>query len=354
MAVTERVAAFFLHYSLKNMRLETIHTYLVYPEKNVEEQSEVRGMDYTRRTGKLFTLLESIFTKSPTECKNEIQFEMNDRGEQQNDCQDIVLKYLAKRSLVNGGQLAERLQRVSTHRSGLGLLFLLYGASGANKRLVISRFPADSGILAEEGNGKLEISFVEKIFMKSSKAYKAVVYEGSSKSDFWEGKAIDKQINNPETEISEYWIRDFLASDFLVTADRGTKRLAVAIKKVIKKSTDVEVKQEIASAVKLAKNLNGRVVNVNSFLDKLNVSEEVKKAVQTEMSAVSVAEKFRFSSGTFYEFLPYRSIELDNGAIVTGPADTFDEVFEVRVHRGNKTSYYTIGTIVNEKFKQRG
>src|SRR5690606_41300197 len=135
MAVTERVAACFLHYSLKNMRLETIHTYLVYPEKNVEEQSEVRGMDYTRRTGKLFTLLESIFNKSPTECKNEIQFEMNERGEQQNDCQDIVLKYLAKRSLVNGGQLAERLQRVSTHRSGLGLFFLLYGYYGDNKRL---------------------------------------------------------------------------------------------------------------------------------------------------------------------------------------------------------------------------
>lgn len=337
------------------MRLETIHTYLVPAEKNVADRSEITGEEYTPRSGKLFNLLESTFNKSPSECKIEIIFRMNDEGQQQNDCRDLILKYLAHRSLTNGIKLAERLQSVSTNRSGLGLLCLLYGSSGATKRLVISRFPADSGIVARTGNGKLEITYIEEIFMKSAKAYKSVIYEGTSlKSHFWEGKAVDKQINNPETQISEYWVSDFLLSDFQTTSARGTQRLADAIKYVIRKSTDVDLKHEITSAVRLAKSLNGRMVNASSFLERLNVSDEAKEAVLREMGPTSAAERFRFSADVFYDFLPYRTIQLDNGAIVTGPADTFDQVFKVEPHKGNKTSYYTIGKIVDERLKRRG
>ena len=52
--------------------------------------------------------------------------------------------------------------------------------------------------------------------MKSATAYKAAVYtEKSLDSDFWKGRAVDKQINSSETSISNYWIREFLESDFL-------------------------------------------------------------------------------------------------------------------------------------------
>ena len=53
---------------------------------------------------------------------------------------------------------------------------------------VMSRFPADSGILAEQTAKTLNVQFLEKIFMKSATSYKSAVYTGASPSDFWEGR----------------------------------------------------------------------------------------------------------------------------------------------------------------------
>ena len=44
--------------------------------------------------------------------------------------------------------------------------------------------------------------------MRSAYAYKAVLYRDSSlAAGFWTGRAVDKQINNAEQQISNYWNR---------------------------------------------------------------------------------------------------------------------------------------------------
>jgi hypothetical protein len=53
-------------------------------------------------------------------------------------------------------------------RSGLGLLFLIRGKERNKSKLVISGFPADNGILAEEQSNSLTVQFVERIFMKNA------------------------------------------------------------------------------------------------------------------------------------------------------------------------------------------
>jgi putative GTP pyrophosphokinase len=61
----------------------------------------------------------------------------------------------------------------TTHRSGLGLLFLVTGEDDGETKIVVSRFPADSGVLAEEKGKGLTVEFLERIFMKGAKSYKA-------------------------------------------------------------------------------------------------------------------------------------------------------------------------------------
>lgn len=187
------------------MNIEVIHSFLVNPEKGVETQSQIRGTEVIKDTSSgLFRMLSEIFRDSIYECKYEIAFSHNENGEQKNICKDLFVKYSTTNDFTDGLRIAERLQHLTTKRSGLGLLFLMFGQDQGTKRLVISRFPADNGILAEEGKGSLSVQFVERIFMKNARAYKSAVYEGRNpESHFWIGRAIDKQINSDLT-ISDY------------------------------------------------------------------------------------------------------------------------------------------------------
>ena len=84
------------------------------------------------------------------------------------------------------------------HRSGLGLLFLIKGEMNGEQRLVISRFPADQGVIAEEQQEQLSVEFVERVFMKSAKAYKSAIYSSDApERGFWDGRAVDLQITGP-------------------------------------------------------------------------------------------------------------------------------------------------------------
>src|SRR5262245_51986031 len=109
-----------------------------------------------------------IFDRSDVECDTEISFNHNAQGIQQNDSMDLLLSYVGSRTLANSRKIAARLQTMTTHKSGLGLLFLMYRNDGSDSKLVLSRFPADQGILAEESKDQLKVEFLEKVFMKSA------------------------------------------------------------------------------------------------------------------------------------------------------------------------------------------
>jgi hypothetical protein len=64
--------------------------------------------------------------------------------------------------------------------------------------------------------------------MKNKQSYKTVLYRDASlKAGFWSGRAVDKQINTPPSPTSDYWVADFLLSEFSVTSAQGTKRFSL-------------------------------------------------------------------------------------------------------------------------------
>lgn len=105
------------------MPIERIHSFLVYPAKHEKEQPEVSGAQLPQ-IGQLYAMLSNVYSRAPEECDIEIVFRPNDNGEQQNDCRDLLVRYIGDPDMETGRQVASRLQAVSTHRSGLGLLFL--------------------------------------------------------------------------------------------------------------------------------------------------------------------------------------------------------------------------------------
>ena len=337
------------------MPIDRVHSFLVHPSKHEEEQPEISGSQLARR-GQLYAMLTGVFDRAPSECDIEIVFQHNDRGEQQNECRDLLVAYAEEPTLPNGRLLAGRLQSVSTHRSGLGLLFLMKGNTGGKHIVVISRFPADQGVIAQEHAQQLTVEFIERVFMKSAKAYKSAIYSSDSfRRGFWDGRAVDRQISGPR-ELSDYWIREFLLSDLRTTGAAGTKRLATALRNAIRSNSDGNIRHEMISAANLLRGQHGRRRSARQLVERLGLSEEARQALEAAFPRPDLMDEvFQFDREEFHRYAPYRAVELDNGGLLVAEDTHFGQVFHEQVVDAseNRVRFVTEGQIINETLRKR-
>jgi len=119
-----------------------------------------------------------------------------------------------------------------------------------------------------------------------------------------------------------------------------------------KKIADLGVKQEIVAAATLAPGVDGQMMNIEQFADRFGLSEIAKAAIIREMPHAGVAaERFRFNADEFARQVPFKTVELSSGAILTASATDFDEVFEREEVEGG-VRYSTVGRIVTEKLEK--
>ena len=337
------------------MPVEHIHTYLVHPRKGSTAASQANGTTVTLN-GRLFDLLNNIYVRSDQQCDISITFAPALDGRQQNDCRDLIRDYLRHPTLATGRAIADRLERQTDQRSGLGLLFLIAGRGDRDHKIVISRFPTDTAIYVDENPRALTVEFLERVFMKNRASYKAVAYQHASlQAGFWTGNAVDKQLNSPGGKLSNYWISDFLASEFTVTAAAGTRRLAIALRNAAKNS-DLDVKQEITAAATLARGLAGQRLSINDFGEQFHLSEAAKAAIADQLKTPRLGqERFEFDLTEFQTMVPFKSVELSNGGTLTAPFAEFEEVFrkELVDEEHQQVRFTTEGRIVDEQLKRR-
>jgi len=338
------------------MKPSKILSYLVPPGKGQEEPEEVSGT-LVPLSGNLFAMLSAVFEKSGAECKVPIRFTTD--GSQENPVRDEMRDLLKTPTLAKGRKLAERLRDVSTGKSGLGLLFLLVGQDGPAHKIVVSRFPADEGVLAERKKGSLQVAFVEQIFMKSAKTYKAALYTGKSlDAAFWDGHVVDRQIAASQDQVARYWIGDFLRSDFMTTSKAGSKRLATALKEASKAADTLQTKHEILAAIALTRNFYGKTVSIRDLSTRLNLSVPARKAIEDQFdNDALITDTFILDSDEFQRNAAFAMVELDQGAMMTAPADRFNECFKREQVDGTpgqtRFRFTTEGQIVDERLKSR-
>jgi hypothetical protein len=336
------------------MQISSIFSFLVRPSKNEKNQPDIGGTKIPL-DGNLYYMLLTVFERAAEDCNIEIAFTPSVDGTQFNQRRSDIIDLIKNRDIDHARTLAKRLQSVTTKRSGLGLFFVVLGNENSTDRIYISRFPADFGIIAEEKNDALYVELLERVFMKNAASYKSVVFDGSNcDSDFWVGKAIDKQIGNKSVAISSYWIHDFLLADFRTTSAQGTRRLAIAIKQTIDQTGDLEIKGELSAAARLAKSLNGQVINMENFADRFELSKKTKNALIATLKHPNLRfDQFQFSINEFSKFVRFRSLQISNGAVLTAPIGKFNECFTKSciAEDSNKYIFSTQGTIVNERLR---
>lgn len=334
------------------MAVKHIDSFLVHPAKGLDNVDQPLGTRLPH-SGELFEMLRGLFERAPKDCRIDIIFRPANNG-QENPCRTLLLEYLQTPTLKRAHQLAIRLAAATSGKSGLGLLFVISGKDGNSYRVVIARFPADQGVLAEEKEEQLTIEFVEKIFMKSAKSYKCAVYSGSSlKNGFWRGKAIDKQINGAR-EISEYWIGDFLESVLATTPSAGTRRLGDAIRRAVRDASSDETRAKLVAAAQLIPGRGGQKVSPRSLLHSLAVPADGITAVEAALGREELMdERFQLDSEVFAHAARYKLVELDNGAVLMAETPRFDDVFHAENVSDDRVRYTTEGRIVDEKLRRK-
>ena len=336
------------------MPIARVHSFLVHPSKNEDEQPAISGTLIARH-GRLYEMLTGVFDRAPDECDIEVKFRPTDAGQQQNDCRDLLLEYAREPSIPHGRAIASRLQAVSTHRSGLGLLFLMKGESDGQHQLVISRFPADQGIVAQERAQQLTVEFIERVFMKNAKTYKSAFYSSDSlERGFWDGRAIDRQ-SSSSRELSDYWIREFLISELRTTAAAGTKRLATALRDAVRSNDDLEVRQELIAAASLMRGQHGRRRSARQIIGQLGLSAAAMASLETAFPRRDLMEEvFQFDRDEFQRHAPYRAVELDNGGVMIAEEARFAQVFheEAVAAADGRVRYVTEGRVVAETLRK--
>lgn len=336
------------------MSIQHVHSFLVHPAKADKEQPAIGGTSVTLG-GKLGKMLAGVYDRAPEECDIDIAFRPDANGLQQNDCRDLFIAYVEHPSISHGRNVAAQLQAVTTHRSGLGLLFVMQGKEGRKHRLVVSRFPADQGVIAEEDRDRLSVEFIERVFMKSARAYKSALYESESlERGFWDGQAVDRQISGPK-ELSDYWIHEFLMSELRTTGAAGTKRIAVALRNAIRTAENLATRQELIAAAQLLRGRDGRNVSGTQLVEGLGLSADAVTAFAQALPRPELmTEVFRFQGEEFERHVTYRSVELDNGAMLVAEDSQFDSVFdrEIIPDAKNQVRFITEGEVVDSRLRK--
>lgn len=301
-------------------------------------------------------MIQELCARAPKECRIEIVFRPAEDGSANNEARALLEQYATQPSLGCGRAIASKLQSVTTRRSGLGLLFLAKVRSqDGSHSLVISRFPADQGVVAQEVAGELDVEFLERVFMKNAKAYKSVVYESTSPTArFEEGRAIDRQLSGPR-ELSQYWIGDFLASELRTTGPFGSRRLATAIRKAVNETRNRALKSDLIAASQLLRNQHGTVRSATQFLQRLGVSDDAIAAVRRAFTRPELMdERFEFHAREFGQHLRHRMVELSNGAMLMAEDRVFDDVFDSQpAVAENHVRYSTVGAVVDQRYRMR-
>lgn len=334
------------------MQITHIASFLVSPGKNMENPPDVSGV-MLPLTGRLYNMLNFVFENSDTECDIPIRFVMAEDGSQNNEARNNIIAFIDRPGLTTGKVLARHLRDFTTQRPGLALFFIILGKEGNNLKIVLSRFPADEGVVAEPHGGGLQVEYIERVFMKNRKYYKAALYQGSSaRGDFWLGRAVDKQLN----EIANYWIYGFLASDFETTSKEGTRRLAVALRNASKQASDIETKRELVGFTILTQGLDGQASSITDIMDRFNLSEAAKEILISQLTYQALAnEHFIFDKEEFLIHAAFASIELNNGGILLAPPNLFNECFheEIIDQASQRYRFTTEGQIVDETVRGR-
>jgi hypothetical protein len=306
----------------------------------------------------IYAQMMKIANNVKTECDLNIIFK-SDEEKQKNIVRNMIIDIMAKKDIVSVLPLIERLSQFTDNKSKSGLVFILLGTIEDKNYFLISRYPAEEGIIFNKGKGKIDVEILDEVFLKNSHRYKLAFFEGKSLAgEFWKGLAIDKQINEASTSIretSEYWLGDFLQCSLEMTNKRGSTLFAKSLRVVLGDDISEKSKEDVVKMTLGLNKYNKKKISINKILEENQVEKDLAEKIISKLPNKEVAEKvFQFSLNDFSSIFNLRVKYLDTGAILVAPNERFGEIFtQINLQEKGLVRYTTEGVTTNETVRSR-
>ena len=332
---------------------------IVPPLKGVDEPTETEIVEskILDETEPGFDYLLKLFDSVHNTCKIGITFESD--GDQNNQIRSLIVNMVDKEdenlNLIDASWLANHLAKLTDERNKTGLFVILIGKKLQLNRVVLLRFRAEEVVYKKSLENGFRIDRLEQAYSQNSKYYKAAYYEDYSakRSTFWDGFILDKQ-RRKETIVSEYWLKDFLLSDYSMSNYQGTLRLADYIKNFAKAIDDVAEQQTIFESVRnLRNNAEDRDISVLDFADDflpVNLRSRFKEFVGQDDINASL---FNIDFEAYDHALPYHVMQMENGISLIVPTFMGNDYLTISDAGNGKKKYSFEGKLIKSKFIKR-
>jgi hypothetical protein len=280
-------------------------------------------------------------------------------GVQKNSVRDLVRTLAFGDTAVRhvaAEDLTVRLALATDKRSVLSLFLVLVGAAPDGRtRVVFWTFPANPSLRASMGQQGMSIELIRDAFSRSGSFYKAAMFEGPQVgTSFWQGAVEDRQAKSRARGVSDFWIVSFLSARLAMTGAQGTRLIAKTIRQLASQNPDADSIQALVDAAMTLLSQPGELVSLRQVADSY-LPPGIRVEFLSSVGGEPIVDmQFRLESETLRKELRLRSIVLDNGFVVRGPLDRFDEV----VHRsppglGGEVEISLHGRILSERITLR-
>ena len=336
--------------------IDFVAALMVRPGKNATAgalQRKVKGSSVDLSAG-LLSFLEPVFARGQA-FQNDIQFvPTNGR---QNEVRDSLLTLCldtSKREEAAKG-LAKRLSAAMDGRMKPVLLLVAVGQiNGTYQILLLTLHETKTIFPKEQAGGKFELSISES-FSEEASFFKATMFEGHpSGGGFWQGKVVDKQVRQRITDVSKYWLDEFLTARHIPTDARATKEIILAYEKTLKEEKSPAARSNITAGLASLKSQIGKRIKVADSISKYLPAAEARKVeANLKLAPDELRRDFTLDGDTFDEEISFKTLAIDNEFLLTGPFHKFDERVMRKEVGDKKVEVSIIGRELTEGISRR-
>ena len=80
----------------------------------------------------------------------------------------------------------------------------------------------------------------------------------------------------------------------------------------------------------------------------------MSQTLKSQLSKPALSAKtFKFDASEFKKKVPFRTVEMESGAVLTAPSDQFDKVFDVTSKSNGDVEYTTRGRVADQRMLGR-
>ena len=129
-------------------------------------------------------------------------------------------------------------------------------------------------------------------------------------------------------------------------------RIAKVLKKASQSAKKLRVKEDIAAISLLLRNNDKKEISLAQICKRVS-DETASEIISNVRFPELIEEVFIFDAEEFYKHAPYKSIELDNDAVLIAPLEKFEDCFTISIVDKVKSIYQflTEGRIVENRIR---